>query len=371
MKLVVLLLTFGLLSTASQAHTKKVAPTYTVASNLTTPTVTLASTITKSYSGIYDLPAGERPGQTVGLRSLPWNASYITGFAMRSTWSMIQTSAGSFYDWSFFDSAVSTAQANNKKISLSVAAGGFCPSWLLNEGVQTLPLSLNLTFLTGTQQSTMVVPWDPTFQQQWGALVSAMGARYDSNPTVSYVYIGGAGDYIESFVVQNTMDYANFNAAGGLTMWTQGVESLIDMYAAAFPHTPIIFAIGNPINIPGTSEQADGQSAVQTVINYGLTKYPGHFGLASQGLDYNSDDPTASVGSNFYVNQAIDQHAETTPVGFQMVGSSTQNSAGNIGSALTAGISLGGKFIEVYKIDCANSKFKSALTTANEELNNP
>jgi hypothetical protein len=371
MKLVVPLLTFGLLSTVCQAHTKAPAVTYTVASDLTTPTVTLSPSITKSYSGIYDLPAGEKPGQTVSLRSLPWSATYISGFAIRSTWSMIQTSAGTYYDWSFFDSAVSTAQANNKKISLSVAAGGFCPSWLLNEGVLTLPLSLSLSFASGTQQSTMVMPWDPVFQQQWGALVSAMGARYDSNPTVSYVYIGGAGDYIESFVVQNTTDYANFNAAGGLPMWTQGVENLIDMYAAAFPHTPIIFAIGNPINIPGTPEQADGQSAVEAVINYGLTKYPGHFGLASQGLDYDSNDPTASVGSNYYVNQEISENAETAPVGFQMVGSSTQKTAGNIGSALTAGIALGGKFIEVYKVDCANSKYKSALTTANQELNNP
>jgi hypothetical protein len=71
------------------------------------------------------------------------------------------------------------------------------------------------------------------------------------------------------------------------------------------------------------------------------------------------------------VNQEISENAETAPVGFQMVGSSTQKTAGNIGSALTAGIALGGKFIEVYKVDCANSKYKSALTTANQELNNP
>ena len=329
------------------------------------------SPVTKDYSGIYCLPSGEKPGKVVSLSTLPWTDTFISGVALRSTWSDIQTSAGTYYDWSFFDSGLEMAQANNKKISLSVAAGGYCPSWVTSAGAQAINVSVKPNFTTTSTRKNVVLPSDPIFLQQWTALVQAMGARYDANPNVSYIYIGGAGDYIETVMVKNENDYATFAAAGGLTAWVQGVKRVIDIYAAAFPTTAIMLAVNNPIDIPGSTEAAEGQVAVQQVINYGMTAYPGHFGIAGQNLDNNANSATASDGTGYFVNEDISTRADTTPTGFQMLSGSSLGSSTNVGSALTAGIALGARYIEVHKADCKNSQYTSALTTANLELTTP
>jgi hypothetical protein len=149
------------------------------------------------------------------------------------------------------------------------------------------------------------------------------------------------------------------------------VKHLIDVYAAAFPTTAIMLAVNNPIDIPGSTEAAEGQAAVQQVVDYGMTTYPGHFGLAGQNLDNNANSATASDGSSYFVNEDISTNADTTPTGFQMISGSSLGSSTNFGDALTAGISLGARFIEVHKADCSNSKYTSALTTANTELTTP
>ncbi|HKF93696.1 MAG TPA: hypothetical protein VKB96_03670, partial [Gammaproteobacteria bacterium] len=41
--------------------------------------------------------------------------------------------------------------------------------------------------ITTAQIEPMPLPWDPIFQQKWGAFVQALGARYGNNPNVSYV----------------------------------------------------------------------------------------------------------------------------------------------------------------------------------------
>jgi len=143
------------------------------------------------------------------------------------------------------------------------------------------------------------------------------------------------------------------------------------MYGSSFKKTPFILALGNPVaDIP--SAQAAGEVAVQTVVNYGMSKYPGRFGVANQGLEAISDNPTAYEGSNYFVNQIICQNTATAPAGFQMVCAATDNtsswSVGNLNTAVSAGIALGGRFIEVYKADCLNSQYTQMLQTANTQL---
>ena len=310
------------------------------------------------------------PGNPVDLNgssiSSLWQANYIAGMALRTTWPVIQPSKGS-YDWSFFDQGLSLAQKNNKKISLSVAAGGFSPSWVINEGAAYLNVTIQASYSPQPVTLQVVSCWDPTFQKEWSPLIQSMAARYDGNPNIGYVYVGGPGIYIETYVAQNQQDYNTFVAAGGFPKWIQGAEAVIDMYGSAFKKTPFIMAVTNPVSqIP--SAQAAGQSAVQTVVNYGLAKYRGRFGIANHGLD----DTSATTGSTYFVNQMISQNANTTPVGFQTVSAATNNgstsSVGNLNTAVSGGIKLGGDYIEIYQSDCLNSQYTSMLSRANALL---
>jgi len=107
---------------------------------------------------------------------------------------------------------------------------------------------------------------------------------------------------------------------------------------------------------------------VEEVVQYGVSKYPGRFGVAAHGLNGKS----ATRGANFFTNRIIKESSATSPAGYQMVGPVSGNfifgNAGDLTTAINGGISLGARFIEVYEADCNNSKYTSLLTTVNAQL---
>ena len=322
----------------------------------------------KTYQGVYCL-GYVQTGTTVAYNTPTWTAiwqtSYVSGIALRATWPSMEASKGG-YDWLMVDGALTEAQANNKRVSISVTPGVYAPSWLVNEGAKHINIA---TDSTGTTRSNMVLPWDPIFQKEWGAFVKAEGARYDSNPNVGYVMIGGPGTAIETFMVHNQADYNTFAAAGGLPKWIVGSEQIIDMYGAAFKNTPFLLALANPVtNVP--SENQAGQRALQQVIDYATAKYPGRFGICSHALQ----DTTLTQLAGFFVNQDIMQSSSIYPSGFQMISAATNSpnnslSVGNLGTAATDGIDMGAQFEEVYLVDIQNAQYTTMLTSANNQLN--
>ena len=77
--------------------------------------------------------------------------------------------------------------------------------------------------ITTAQIEPMPLPWDPVFQQKWGAFVQALGARYGNNPNVAYITMGGPGRRREAYFcfAPYDMDYFN-NTLGGLPNWEAG-----------------------------------------------------------------------------------------------------------------------------------------------------
>jgi hypothetical protein len=321
----------------------------------------------KVYQGIYCLTYLQTSPHGFPLNGPLWQADSISGVALRVTWSAIQPSKGA-YDWSMFDKSLALAVQNNKKISLSVSTGAVSQPWLVAEGAATI----NIVPETNGQpvRANVVLPWDPIFLKEWSAFVEAEGARYDNNPNVGYVSIGGPGTGISTVAVRNQQDYDTFNAAGGLTKWVEGSKAIIDMYGAAFKSTPFILVLANPVlNVP--SAKAAGQAALQQVINYGMAKYPGRFGVGGDTLSANSLN---QASSDYFISQIILQNSAASPTGFQMIGAatsstSTTGSVGNLGTATMAGMQMGAQFIEVYQADCENAQYTAMLKAANEQLN--
>jgi hypothetical protein len=191
-------------------------------------------------------------------------------------------------------------------------------------------------------------------------------ARYDNDPHVGYVYIGGPGISIGSYVVQNEDDYQKFAAAGGLPEWIKGVEAVIDMYGASFKNTPFLLALGNSARVPSLHGQ--GEQAVREVLQYGITHYPDRFGVAGHGLNANS----ATRGAGFFVNQLIAEYSTSSPVGFQMMGPASGDhpfgKVGDLTAAISAGLDLQAHFIEVYQADCKNPAYAQLFQRANAQL---
>ena len=138
----------------------------------------------------------------------------------------------------------------------------------------------------------MPLPWDPIFQQKWGAFVQALAARYGNAPNLAYVTMGGPGRRREAYFCFTPSDMDYFNTLGGLPNWERGVKWIIDQYGTYFPNTPFILAMADPIPTP------DGDDSLKAVCDYGAAQYPGnHFGVMSCGLQYPGGPANGSMGA--------------------------------------------------------------------------
>src|SRR5262245_7263157 len=201
--------------------------------------------------------------------------------------------------------------------------------------------------ITTAMIEPMPLPWDPIFQQKWGAFVQALGARYGNNPNVAYVTMGGPGRRREAYFCFTPYDMDYFiNTLGGLPNWELGVKWIIDQYGTAFPNTPFLVAMANPIPTD------EGQDSLVAVVDYGAAQYPGnHFGVMSCGLQYpDGPDPNANGSIE------IPKLSPTSTVGFCFYGPQgpyTDPVTGRfmLDLGLERGFNFGAHFIEVYAID--------------------
>ena len=282
-----------------------------------------------------------------------WTNSLVQGVALRTQWSKIQPTEAAF-DWSFLDQGMVLAAQHGKKISILITAGVTTPDWVYAAGARQ--------FMVTTQAGPvmpMPLPWDPIFQAKWGNVIRAFATRYGGNPQLIYVVIGGSGRRAESYFVFTAEDQATFAGLGGLDSWKTGVEWIADEYARDFAGTPFLLDLGAPVPTDA------GQATLADVCAYAVAKYPGRFGVKSDGL-------AAGYGPNSFGAKEIQYLSPTATVGFQMAlpSKGETDDMGNLllRDALTIGIDLGAHFIEVYSEDCNDPKEAQSLAQAGGEL---
>jgi Beta-galactosidase len=312
--------------------------------------VALAGSAPKERSsGIFDLLPGDTVKEPVNdLAGKPcWNNPNIAGVVLRTDWAKIEPSENA-YDWTYLDTGVARAQASNKKIAISVQAGINSPEWIYTLGAQGIKIP---------GYGTMPLPWDSVFQKNWASLVKQLGARYDGVSVVAYVTMGGPGRTEQLYVCTSPYSVRDFNRDGGTEAWTQAAEAIMEMYAAAFPNTPFLYAYGSPDAHPKSSVP------FSNVISYGVNKYPERFGIKSDALH-------PKMSPSFWPNVYIPALSSSTTVGYQMLkefaGSTVDG--GTLREALNSGVSKKAHFIEVYNRDCDDQKEQRTISEANKDL---
>lgn len=300
-------------------------------------------------SGIFDLLPGDtvqKPVKNLAAKAC-WSNPNIAGVVLRTTWGKIEPTQNQ-YDWSYLDTGVALAQANNKKISISVRAGVNSPTWIYALGAKRFDVP---------GYGMMSLPWDPVFQSNWASMVKALGTRYDSVSVVAYITMGGPGRLEEDFICTTAACDRDFNRKGGIQAWTTAAENITDIYAVAFPNTPFLYAFGSP--------GAHPQSSVPfgDVTSYAVDAYPGRYGIKSDALHPNTS-PT------FWPSIHIPALSPTTTVGYQMLHpfKGREIDGGTLATALNLGISNKAHFIEVYDSDCIDQEEQSTISAANQQL---
>ena len=264
-----------------------------------------------------------------------WNNTNLDGVRLRPIWSDLAPSSETI-DWSSVDAIFDIAAEHGKIVGLSVSAGISSPEWVYDAG------AMKYEILGGNEEGeSMPLPWDPVFQSKWLPFVRAMGRRYDGNPSLRYVVISGLSQNLETFLSGSSADDVALTALGGIDAWVAASKKIISVYAKAFPTTPFFITAARVF----TNDQ--DQVALRAVIEWGVATYPGRFGIMTASL--NADSSTT-----YYPNEAIYTYRDTQPVGFQMLCSSIKDPVrlrGTLNEALSAGVELGGEYVEVYQSD--------------------
>ncbi len=274
----------------------------------------------------------------------------ITGISLRIGWNAIETKKG-VYDWSYLDNNISAAAANGKKVMIRVFGGQFTPDWVYAEGAQ----SFNFTD-PDLGASTMPVPWDSVFLNEWTSFIKALGTKYAGMAQVVTIQMTGPSRAGEMYLPNKT-DQAFWTSLGYTDTKLIGAWStVIDAYNAAFPSTALGIDIAYPISF------GDKESLLTQILDYAYNRLGTRLRVQGNWLaaKTNSTNPLYLIVKNF---------SSQTDVGFQMLCSANDPTrlGGTLRQAIDNGLAAGASYIEFWGVDAVPAN-DADLQYANENL---
>ncbi len=166
----------------------------------------------------------------------------------RIYWRFIEPEKG-VYRWDIIDKALLTAHQRHQTLMLRIAphgttAAGDVPEWYRREtGEKFHPLPGGWKATTG---KWLVDPENPTYAREFGALIRALGARYDGKPDLNLVDISILAAWGEG--------------AGSDLLTDTTRRALLDSYLDSFHKTPLVTQLGDKKTVEYTLSRARGGS---------------------------------------------------------------------------------------------------------------
>jgi hypothetical protein len=206
----------------------------TSAQQKTNPSITSAQ-LDAYFAGLYQ-----------GLLANP----AVSGLVIQAHWDQVNpnppTSANPYF-WNYLDDGFTQTEAWNsqnaiqtpKTIQLIVTPGFQSPQWLLNEipscdglflsPAQTPPGNCGkVTFATfGPEEidgTILPLPWNAVYKSAWQTFLTALAARYESNPVFVSIAVAGPTAASEEMIVPNNGNTPAQSQFGGILtndMWLQ------------------------------------------------------------------------------------------------------------------------------------------------------
>jgi len=321
-----------------------------------TPTPTPAGPV-----GVYSL------GQPNGAASAKvLSNTNVDGISIRVGWDNLEIADG-IYNWSFLDSEIGKAAAVGKKAIIRVIDGGtHMPSWVMT-GVTT-----TYTFQTSNPwqpAGTFAIPvfWDAYYTTKKKAMIAAVGARYNSNPTVTAFVVGVANAYNADWYVPHrtiidppftNSEVARWLAAGYTTQKLENsATGFIDAAMAAFPNKTVAFSIN-----PNGTLDANPITACSAVASAERAKWGNRLLVSDNGLAAttpNAPPPTANNEWNVWYNNRPYTCAQMLwyvygDNHYRMNGGVAGDPATILTKAINIGVGYQNRYQEIYQIDVIN-----------------
>ena len=166
----------------------------------------------------------------------------VTGITVRQDWADLEPNEGEF-NFEYLDSEVGRAAAAGKQVLLRIGTQAGKPAWVTN-AVQEAGGTF-FTFDDNGVTTTIPVFWDPTYLAKKKDMITALGAHFASNPTVTIVSASFANATSEDWNVPHTStDITNWGLVGYTTQkLLDAGQQIIDTTMTAFPTQYVSLAI--------------------------------------------------------------------------------------------------------------------------------
>lgn len=268
------------------------------------------------------------------------------GARLHVVWQDIETAQG-VYDWTVLDNAIARASAHGQKLGVSISAGRFSPRWIYEVASPPLQYVMDPSDTWNGGNPDQPLPWDANFLTLWQSFVQAVGDRYDSNPTIAYVVLGGFMELSELPISKNDSDTiamnniakdpatyapgatgftayddtapASYDAPWGtsyapphpgqtgfalIRAYLESAWTIMNYFKAAFPTTPCLLTGSQGVLGAGGTDQTN-----QTYVNWatwvsarvrnGCTAVAPYFGLTYASLYAELPDYNNPAGGNY------------------------------------------------------------------------
>ncbi len=259
-------------------------------------------------------------------------------------------------------------------------AGKFAGLWFggMGRGVPSwakagLPL-FSWKYPVGSMNTVSFPPyWNPTYLGHKKDYISRMGATYDGDPTVRYVYVScmntNTDDWFMPAVVPDGTDYSSqWNSLGwNHATMLDACKQLVDETARSFPSKHLAMAIGQ------TGMDSDKNLLSFEVAEYCTSRYPGRCHIGKMSLSPSTPAAPPPISNNWWkVHDSIPNSMG------QMLGAATAGAAvalcgggNNPDQCMLGSISKGKAYsmswIEIWSEDSTNPALQDELASFNKK----
>src|SRR6266436_6250827 len=313
-----------------------------------------ATTMKEAPKGMYIFSGGKLSATNQAFTSAGTAISNANcdGVRWKVRWSDIEVTPDT-YTWQYLDDAVALAAANNKKCGISINAGTDCPGWLYAAPYNAQSYTMQDT--PGAIGLKIPVPGDPMFMTRWQKFITDFGARYDSNPVVSYIIMAGIGNHDEWDIAPGMLDTAALaSTQAEVDAWKSSSKQIIDFYMSAFPSTTVMGYPVPPFNPSNAAE--DPITSMREVSDYAANTYNCHFGYSVAPLQ------SSTTTSNYPPANELLLHWTTNPTHGETL--LPASSADDFDATLHVALDLKIRGMEIYKKDFQNAALQNFIVSS-------
>ena len=313
-----------------------------------------ADTMKEAPKGMYIFPSGflSATNQAFTSAGTAISNANCDGVRWLLRWSDVEATPD-IYTWQYLDDAVALAAANNKKCGISINAGKDCPAWLY-----AAPYNAQFYTMQDTPEAIgrrIPVPGDPVFTTRWQKFITDFGARYDSNPAVSYVIIAGIGNHDEWDIAPGPLDTAALGSTQAeVDAWKSSSKQIIDFYMSAFPNTTVMGYPVSPFDPSNAAE--DPATSMREVSDYAANTYDCRFGYTVAPLQ------SSTTTSNYPPANELFLHWTTNPTHGETL--YPASSANDFDATLHVALDLKIRGMEIYKKDFQNVALQNFIVSS-------